>query len=99
MGVNYSDGNYSLLDIAEKSGINFQVVKEAADALLATDLLRPCLVQFYEGAFDVRTQDFTSSQFIVVFIGATMDTHYQISDRQTDSFGILSAFLRIGQVA
>jgi len=39
--LNYSDGNYSLLDIAEKSGINFPVIKEAASALLTANLLSP----------------------------------------------------------
>jgi aminopeptidase-like protein len=38
--LNYSDGNFSLLDIAEKSGINFRVIKEATDALLQADLLK-----------------------------------------------------------
>ncbi len=38
--LNYSDGNYSLLDIAEKSGINFQTIKEAAEALVNVDLLK-----------------------------------------------------------
>jgi aminopeptidase-like protein len=39
--LNYSDGYFSLLDIAEKSGINFQIIKEAAEALLNVDLLKP----------------------------------------------------------
>jgi len=34
-----SDGQHSLLDIAERSGIAFQVLREAADALLAHELL------------------------------------------------------------
>ena len=39
--LNFSDGNFSLLDIAEKSDISFTVVKEAAEALLKADLLKP----------------------------------------------------------
>lgn len=39
--LNYSDGDFSLLDIAEKSGINFQTIKEAAEALVNVDLLKP----------------------------------------------------------
>ena len=39
--LNFSDGNFSLLDIAEKSEISFTVVKEAAEALLKADLLKP----------------------------------------------------------
>lgn len=38
--LNFSDGNFSLLDIAEKSGISFTVIKEAAEALLNVELLR-----------------------------------------------------------
>jgi aminopeptidase-like protein len=38
--LNLSDGRHSLLDIAEKSGLNFDVVKEAADILLSHDLLK-----------------------------------------------------------
>ena len=37
--LNFSDGNFSLLDIAEKSEISFTVIKEAAEALLKADLL------------------------------------------------------------
>ena len=37
--LNLSDGQHSLLDIAERSGIAFQVLKETADALLAHELL------------------------------------------------------------
>ena len=39
--LNLSDGRYSLLDIAERAGIDFQVIRQAADALLAHGLLRP----------------------------------------------------------
>jgi aminopeptidase-like protein len=38
--LNLSDGDHTLLDIAERAGITFAVVKKAADALLACDLLR-----------------------------------------------------------
>jgi aminopeptidase-like protein len=37
--LNLSDGNYSLLDIAEKSGLEFNIIKHAADALVKHDLL------------------------------------------------------------
>jgi len=38
--LNLADGHHTLLDIAERSGINFSVIKEAVDALIKTDLLR-----------------------------------------------------------
>jgi aminopeptidase-like protein len=37
--LNFSDGNFSLLDIAEKSGINFATLKQMADRLLEHGLL------------------------------------------------------------
>lgn len=37
--LNLSDGNHTLLDIAERSGMPFDVIKTAADALLEHDLL------------------------------------------------------------
>ncbi|HEX7794276.1 MAG TPA: DUF4910 domain-containing protein, partial [Vicinamibacterales bacterium] len=37
--LNFSDGDHSLLDIAERSGISFNVVRTAADALIRCDLL------------------------------------------------------------
>ncbi len=37
--LNLSDGQHSLLDIAERSGINFQVIAKAADALAEQQLL------------------------------------------------------------
>ncbi|MEH2175820.1 DUF4910 domain-containing protein [Nostoc sp.] len=37
--LNLSDGQHTLLDIAEKSGISFDVIKSAADTLLTHDLL------------------------------------------------------------
>jgi aminopeptidase-like protein len=37
--LNYSDGSHSLLDIAERSGIAFEDIRLAADALVAADLL------------------------------------------------------------
>jgi aminopeptidase-like protein len=38
--LNLSDGNYSLLDIAERSKIRFDVIKASADALFEHDLLK-----------------------------------------------------------
>jgi aminopeptidase-like protein len=37
--LNFSDGNHSLLDIAEKSGIAFQSVRAAAELLTKSNLL------------------------------------------------------------
>ena len=37
--LNLSDGHYSLLDIAEKSAISFEIIKSTADALLEHQLL------------------------------------------------------------
>ncbi len=39
--LNLSDGDSSLLDIAERSGIPFPVIQESAEALVAHDLIRP----------------------------------------------------------
>jgi len=38
--LNFSDGEHSLLDIAERSGMAFAAIREAADALLQVELLR-----------------------------------------------------------
>ncbi len=38
--LNLSDGEHSLLDIAERSGLSFESVRKAADALLTHNLLR-----------------------------------------------------------
>lgn len=38
--LNFSDGEHSLLDIAERSGMSFAAIRAAADALLAVELLR-----------------------------------------------------------
>jgi aminopeptidase-like protein len=38
--LNFSDGDHSLLDIAERSGLPFLLVRAAADTLLEHDLLR-----------------------------------------------------------
>lgn len=38
--LNQSDGRHSLLDIAERSGLEFDILIDAADALLAVDLLK-----------------------------------------------------------
>jgi aminopeptidase-like protein len=43
--LNQSDGRHSLLDIAERSGLEFELLAHAADALLAVDLLRPAAMQ------------------------------------------------------
>jgi aminopeptidase-like protein len=40
--LNLSDGAHSLLDIAERSGLAFPVIKDAADALLSHGLLEMC---------------------------------------------------------
>ena len=39
--LNQSDGEHSLLDIAERSGLEFSRVRWAAEALLEHDLLEP----------------------------------------------------------
>jgi aminopeptidase-like protein len=39
--LNLSDGSFSLLDIAERSGLAFEVINDAADMLLRHDLLTP----------------------------------------------------------
>jgi aminopeptidase-like protein len=38
--LNLSDGNHALLDIAEKSGLKFDLIKNAADALVNHNLLK-----------------------------------------------------------
>ena len=38
--LNFSDGNYSLLDIADRSGLEFGLIKDAADVLLKHGLLK-----------------------------------------------------------
>jgi aminopeptidase-like protein len=40
--LSFSDEQHSILDISAKSGIDFDVVRAAADDLLAADLLEPC---------------------------------------------------------
>lgn len=40
--LNLSDGNYHLLDIAERSGLAFDVIKNTADVLIEHDLLKAC---------------------------------------------------------
>ncbi len=39
--LNLSDGKHSLLDIAERSGSGFAIIKRAADVLLEHALLKP----------------------------------------------------------
>ncbi|WP_455245221.1 winged helix-turn-helix domain-containing protein, partial [Petrachloros mirabilis] len=39
--LNLSDGNHSLLDIAERSGLSFEGIRDAADRLKAAGLLSP----------------------------------------------------------
>ena len=43
--LNLSDGQHTLLDIAERSGLEFDLIKSAADALIGTDLLQVCMEQ------------------------------------------------------
>lgn len=38
--LNLSDGNHTLLDISDRSGLEFGLIKDAADALAACDLLK-----------------------------------------------------------
>jgi aminopeptidase-like protein len=38
--LNFSDGNYTLLDIAEKSGLDFSLIKKTAETLLQFNLLK-----------------------------------------------------------
>ena len=40
--LNLSDGNQSLLDISDRSGLRFSLIKEAADALIEHNLLEEC---------------------------------------------------------
>jgi aminopeptidase-like protein len=40
--LNQSDGEHSLLDIAERSGLPFELINEAADALMEHELLELC---------------------------------------------------------
>jgi aminopeptidase-like protein len=39
--LNLADGRYSLLDMAERAGLPFAAIREAADALLGAELLEP----------------------------------------------------------
>jgi len=40
--LNFSDGRHTLLDIAERSGVEFERIKNASDALLKHGLLKEC---------------------------------------------------------
>jgi aminopeptidase-like protein len=40
--LNLSDGTHSLLDISDRSGLDFNVVKDAVNTLLECDLLKEC---------------------------------------------------------
>ena len=42
--LNLSDGSFSLLDIAERSGLAFYMINDAANMLLRHDLLAPIQV-------------------------------------------------------
>jgi len=42
--LNQSDGDHSLLEIAERSGLSFDVIAAAADALAGTGLLQPKVI-------------------------------------------------------
>ncbi|HEX5483376.1 MAG TPA: DUF4910 domain-containing protein [Terriglobia bacterium] len=48
--LNFSDGEHSLLDIAERSGLPFILIREAADLLLANGLLVPAREEMPEGS-------------------------------------------------
>jgi aminopeptidase-like protein len=48
--LNLSDGRHSLLDIAERAGLEFTQIKNAADALLEHDLLRVVEVEASSGS-------------------------------------------------
>ena len=43
--LNLSDGQHTLLDIADRSGLEFDIVKDAADLLVEHDLLQECSEQ------------------------------------------------------
>ncbi len=43
--LNLSDGNNTLLDISERSGLQFDLIKDAADSLHEHHLLKECLEQ------------------------------------------------------
>jgi aminopeptidase-like protein len=45
--LNLSDGQHTLLDIAERSKMSFDVIKKAANALLQHDLLKQLPVTSY----------------------------------------------------
>jgi aminopeptidase-like protein len=49
--LNLSDGSHTLLDIAERSEMSFDMIKNAVDALLKTDLLKES-----DGALSVTTE-------------------------------------------
>jgi aminopeptidase-like protein len=40
--LNLSDGQHTLLDIADRSGLEFDLIKSIADVLLEHDLLQEC---------------------------------------------------------
>lgn len=40
--LNLSDGSNTLLDISDKAGLNFDLIKDAAVALTEHDLLKEC---------------------------------------------------------
>lgn len=40
--LNLSDGSNTLLDISDRSGLEFTLIHEAADMLLKHDLLQEC---------------------------------------------------------
>lgn len=52
--LNLSDGDHSLLDVAERAQLPFRIVREAADALLRVDLLAPATA---DGAAPKATDD------------------------------------------
>jgi aminopeptidase-like protein len=42
--LNLSDGEHTLLDIAERSGMSFETIRKAVDILQEHDLLQECTV-------------------------------------------------------
>ncbi len=41
--LNLSDGNNTLLDISDRAGLQFNIIKDAADTLVEHCLLKECL--------------------------------------------------------
>jgi aminopeptidase-like protein len=52
--LNLSDGNHTLLDIADRSGFGFDAIKKAAGVLVEHDLLKECLEETVSGRDSVN---------------------------------------------